>query len=57
MIYYVIVLFRRFTKRTRLFGSNKSLIDSTSLNFINSVVIQIKDVIELNGLFHGRQIT
>ena len=44
-------LFRRFTKQTRLVSSNKTLIELMSLNFINSVVIQIKDIIELNRLF------
>ena len=43
MIYHVIVLFRRFTKQTRLVGRNKSLIDSELLNFIESLVIQTKD--------------
>ena len=33
-------------------GSNKILIDSMSLNFIDSVVIQIKDIIESNRFFH-----
>ena len=60
MIFYVIVLFwfvlfRRFTKQIRL-GSNKILSDSVSLNFIDTVVIQIKDIIELKRLFHRRQI-
>ena len=39
MIFYVI-------------GSNKIVIDSMSLNFIDTVVIQIKDVFEYNRLFH-----
>ena len=60
MIFYVIVLFwlvlfRSFTKQTRLVGSSKILIDSMSLNFIDNVVIQIKDI-EVNRLFYGRQI-
>ena len=41
-----LVLFRRFTKQTRLVGSNKFLTDSMSLNFILFVVIQIKDIID-----------
>ena len=49
---HVIVLFRRFTKQTRLVGSNKILIDSMWLNFIDTAVIKIKDIIELNRLFH-----
>ena len=44
MIFYVIVLFRRFTKQTGLAGFNKILIDSMSLNFIDTVVIQIKNM-------------
>ena len=61
MIFYVIVLsslvlFIRFTKQTRLVGSSKILIDSMSLNFIDTVIIQIKDIIEPNRLFHWRQI-
>ena len=47
IVLFRLVLFRRFTKQT-LVGSNKILIDSMSLNFIDSVVIQIKDNIELN---------
>ena len=52
MIFYVIVLlwlmlFRRFTKQTRLVGLNKILIDLMSLNFIDTVVIQIEDLINL----------
>ena len=35
-----------------LVGSNKILVDSILLNFIDNVVIQIKDIIELNRLFH-----
>ena len=47
MIFYVIVLlwivlFRGFTKQTRLLGSNKILIDSMLPNFIETVVIQKK---------------
>ena len=60
MILYVIVLcwlvlFRPFTKQTRLVGSNKILIDSMSLNFIDTVVIKIKYIIQLNRLFHWQQ--
>ena len=56
MIYYIIelfwlVLFRRFTEQTRLIGSNEILIHSISLNFTDSIVIQIKDIIELIRLF------
>ena len=47
MIFYVIVLFRRFTKQTRVVGSNKVFIDSMLLNFIDIVIIQIKDITEL----------
>ena len=56
MIYCAIVLFRRFTKQTRLFGSSKILIDSMSINFIDSMVIQIKDIIKSNRFFHLRHI-
>ena len=61
MIVYVtvlfrLVLFRRFIKQTRLVGSNEILIDSMSVDFIKTVVIQIKDIIQLNRLFHWRQI-
>ena len=61
MIFYVIVLFlfvvfKRFTKRTRLLGSNKILSDSMLANFIDTVVIQIKYIIESNRLFHWREI-
>ena len=60
MIYCAIVLFRlvlfgRFTKQTRVVGSNKILVDSMSLNFINSVIVQTKDIIESNRFFHERQ--
>ena len=51
-----LVLFRGFTKQTRLLGSNKILIDSMLPNFIDTLVIQIKDIIESNRLFHWRQI-
>ena len=51
IVLFRLVLFRRFTKRTRLVGSNKILIDSMSLNFIDSVVIQMKDIIESNRIF------
>ena len=57
IVLFRLVLFRRFTKQTRLVGSNKILIDLMSLNFIDySVVIQIKDIIESNKFFHWRQI-
>ena len=63
MIFYVIVvfwfvLFRRFIKQTRLVGSNEILIASMSLivNLIDTVVIQIKDIIILKISFHWRQI-
>ena len=52
IVLFRLVLFRRFTKQTRLVGSNKILNDSMSLNFIDSVVIRIKDIIELNRFFH-----
>ena len=39
IVLFQLVLFRRFTKQTRVVGSNKILIDSISLNFIDSVVI------------------
>ena len=55
-VLFRIVLFRRLTKQTRLVDSNKILIDSMSLNFRDSVVIQIKDIIESNRFFHWRQI-
>ena len=51
IVLFRLVLFRRFTKQTRLVGSNKILIDSMSLNFIDFVVIQIKDIIESNKFF------
>ena len=58
-MYYVIafwlVLFRRFTKQKRLVGWNKILIDLMSLNSIDSVVIQIKNITKLNRLLHSRQ--
>ena len=57
IVFFWLLLFRRFTKQTRLVGSNKILIDSMSLNFIDTVVIQIKDIIELNRLFLWRQIS
>ena len=41
-----LVLFRGFTKQTRLLASNKILIDSMLPYFIDTVVIQIKDIIE-----------
>ena len=50
-VLFGLVLFRRFTKQTRLVGSNKILIDLISLNFIDAVVIQTKDIIELNRYF------
>ena len=61
MIFYAIVLFwlvlfRSFTKQTRLLGSNKILINSMLPNFMDTVVIQIKDIIESKRLFHWRQI-
>ena len=57
-IYYVIVLFwlvlfRCFTEQTALVVSKTNLIDSVSLNFIDSAVIQIKNIIELNDYFIG----
>ena len=60
-IYYVIVLFwlvlfRRLTKQTPLVVPNKFFIDSMSLNFIDTVVIKMKDIIELNRLINWRQI-
>ena len=56
MFFCAIVLFGRFTKQTHLVGSNKILIDSMSLNFIDSVVFQIKYIIELNKFFNWQQI-
>ena len=61
MIYWSImlfrlVLFRRFTKQTRLVGSNKISIDSMTLNLIDSVVTQIKDIIDSSSYFHWQQI-
>ena len=56
IVLFRLVLFSRFTKQTLLVGSNEILIDSMSLNFINTVVIQMKDIIELNKLFRWQQI-
>ena len=56
IVLFQLVLFRRFTKQTRLDGSNKILISSMSLNFIDSMIIQIKDIIRSNRFFHWRQI-
>ena len=56
ILLFQLVLFRRFTKQTRLVGSNKIITDdSVSQNFIDSVV-QIKDIIESNIFYHWRQI-
>ena len=61
MICYVIVLFGlvlfgRFTKQTHLGFSEKFFNHSMSLNFIDYMVIQIKDIIDLNRIIHWRQI-
>ena len=56
IVLFRLVLFRRFTKQTLLVGLNKILIDLMSLNFIDSVVIQIKDIIESNRFFYWRKI-
>ena len=50
------VLFRRVSKKTCLVGLNKILIHSMSLNFIDSVVSQINDTVDLNILFNCWQI-
>ena len=55
-VLFLIMLFKRSTKQTRLVGLNKILISSMSLNFIDIVFIQIKDTLELNRLFHWRRI-
>ena len=56
IVLFRLVLFRHFTKQTRLVGLNKILIDSMSLNSIDFVVIQIKNIIEWNRFFRWRQI-
>ena len=56
IVLFWLVLFRGFTKQTGLLGSNKILINSMLPYFIDTVVIQIKDIIESNRLFHWRQI-
>ena len=56
IVLFRLVLFRRFTEQTRLVVTNKLLIDSMSFNYIDFVVIQIKDIIESNRFFHWRQI-
>ena len=56
IVLFWLVLFGGFTKQTGLLGSNKILFDSMLPYFIDTVVIQIKDIIESNSLFHWRQI-
>ena len=56
LFYFDLCYSEVFTKQTRLLGSNKILIDSMLPNFIDTVVIRIKDIIESNRLFHCRQI-
>ena len=56
IVLFRLVLFRRFTEQARLGGSNKIVIDLMSLNFIDSVVIQIKDIIDSNRFSYWRQI-
>ena len=45
VVLFWLVLLRGFTKQTRLPGSNKVLIDSMLPYFIDTVVIQLKDII------------
>ena len=56
ILLFRLVLFRSFTEQTRLVVSNKIFIDSMSLNFIDFVVIHMKDIIESNRFFHRWQI-
>ena len=47
---------QRFHPANRFTWSNKILIDSMLPYFIDTVVIQIKDIIKSNKLLHWRQI-